>query len=568
MPGYGGGYPMQSVAPGVVSAPGASYGGARGSTYEGGSGVMYGGSTYPIYSAKAQYEMRHSRKPINTTGSVDFKQAFLHTLITEIRLNQVIHSDKPFVVVQADLESFGPSLIHGAALTALEYFGVPEQWLEFFKKFLQPKVCFAKGEELKTIVRGVPTSHALSSLFGETLLFLLDFLINQRCNGMRIYRIADEFWFWNDVSENVTKAWETMLTYGKMVGLKIKENRSGSVSVYSDEMLSKLNKTTESTTCGPAPLPQNNIHWGYLKLHSNGTFIIDQKAITKFLKEMQDLLDKSECVLEWINIFNKYLEFFIRNFGKCALVSGKQHLDQIISSLRIIYVGLFGSEDGNPVEKLKVKFDKLKSADIVDVWAYWPLERGGLGLINPYIGIMSLREAYVDINDEDLFTKLPLEDKDLYDELKKDHERRYGVVSQNISYPVGSYPGPGYPSEGHTSVGYSGTGYPTVVYPGVPVVLPTWEEYLLKRETELGHWYFRYLRLLERPGPKTPTVSERFWRLDAPIPQEEQDKNYMMWLFTYYETQLVLHFGSVKFINTKLLPMSMISNIQKTKVQH
>src|SRR6202012_1056593 len=111
------------------------------------------------------------------------------------------------------------------ALTSLEYLGVACQWLGFFKKFLQPKVCFVEGEELKKIVRGVPTSHALSSLFGETLLFLLDFLVNQKCNGMRIYRIADEFWFWSDIPENVTKAWETMNTYGRMVGLKIKDNR-------------------------------------------------------------------------------------------------------------------------------------------------------------------------------------------------------------------------------------------------------------------------------------------------------------------------------------------------------
>ena len=126
---------------------------------------------------------------------------------------------------------------------------------------------------------------------------------------------------------------------------------------------------------------------------------------------MRELLEKSECVLEWINVFNKYLAYFVRNFGKCALVSGKQHLDQIISSLRMIYSGLFGSEEGSPVETLQNRFAKLNEADIVDVWAYWPLERGGLGLVNPFIGIMSLREAYVDINDDDDFKKLPLQDK-------------------------------------------------------------------------------------------------------------------------------------------------------------
>ena len=100
-----------------------------------------------------------------------------------------------------------------------------------------------------------------------------------------------------------------------------------------------------------------------------------------------------------------------------------------------------------------------------------------------------------------------------------------------------------------------------------PPKLPTWEEYIATRETELYHWQARYMRLLDRPGPKYPSVSDEFqtleWRGD-----DEIERNYFMWLFSYYETQLKGHFGSVTFINAKLLPMSMIANIQKSKVHH
>ncbi len=171
---------------------------ARSEQYSGSSGQYPGSSgqypgmgaagSFPGASAWPGQQMpynNYNRSPIviptvaSSAPKIDFKQAFLHTLSTEIRLNQVIHSDKPFVIVQADLESFGPSIVHDAVLTALEYLGVPVQWIGFFKKFLQPKISFDKGDEPQTIIRGVPTSHALSSLFGETLLFLLDFLINQ-----------------------------------------------------------------------------------------------------------------------------------------------------------------------------------------------------------------------------------------------------------------------------------------------------------------------------------------------------------------------------------------------------
>jgi len=102
----------------------------------------------------------------------------------------------------------------------------------------------------------------------------------------------------------------------------------------------------------------------------------------------------------------------------------------------------------------------------------------------------------------------------------------------------------------------------------IPPKLPTWEEYEGKRETELSHWYQRYLHLLDRPSPKLPNVSDRFYILDTSPSEGELERNYMTWLFLYYETQLYLHFGSAKFINSKLLPMSMIATIQKTKVQH
>jgi len=170
---------------------------------------------------------------------------------------------------------------------------------------------------------------------------------------------------------------------------------------------------------------------------------------------------------------------------------------------------------------------------------YWPLEKGGLGLVNPFIGIMSLREAYIEINDENHFTKLPLQDKDLYEEMKKEHERRYGKDN----------------ADGAKKIQF-GIDFPKK--------LLTWEEYLAKRETELSHWHQRYIHLLERPSPKQPHVPERFWILDSSV----SDRNYIMWLFLYYETQLVLHFGSAEFINSKLLPMSMITNIQKTKVHN
>ncbi|XP_021956016.1 uncharacterized protein LOC110852291 isoform X2 [Folsomia candida] len=497
-------------------------------------------------------------------SDVDFKQQFLHLLTTEIKLNATLRPTTPLLVVQADLDSFSPSVIHDAALIALQFLGVSDDWIKFFGKFLTPEIHFGKdGAGARKVVRGVPTAHALSNLFGETLLFLLDFLVNRKCDGLRIYRISDELWFWHHSAPTITSAWTTILTFGEMIGLKVNEARSGSVSVFSGEQfVEKFGPIETSTTdtptaslpkmvAGPAPLPQKSIHWGYLQLGSNGVWHIDTAAVAKFLTEMKTLLDKADCVLEWINIFNKYFTFFIRNFGKSAVASGKQHLDQIVTALNQIYAGLGGS-GRDPVSLLRSKFAILGDfggGELVDGWVYWPLERGGLGLVNPFIAVMALRETFAEAEkgaplDLD-FSRLPQEDRMKWEELKKQWEQNYGPVQ-----PVG------------------GQMFGVPHRPHPPQKLPTWEEYVASRETDLAHWYYRYLHLLERPGPKYPPVSDTYHTLGQEVRGDELERNYFMWLYSYYEPQLRGHFGSVTFINAKLLPMSMIATIQKSKVRH
>ncbi len=151
-------------------------------------------------------------------------------------------------------------------------------------------------------------------------------------------------------------------------------------------------------------------------------------------------------------------------------------MDQIVSALNSIYRGLLSSSP-DPGSLLRSRFSNMLSsgagADLVDAWIYWPLERGGLGLVNPFIAVMALRETFSEQEkgsplDRD-FSKLPLQDVTLYADLKKAWEEGQMVQGGYRPQPVG---------------------------PGNK--LPSVEEYLTGRETQLGHWYTRYLHLLER----------------------------------------------------------------------
>ncbi|KAF5378968.1 hypothetical protein D9757_009107 [Collybiopsis confluens] len=65
---------------------------------------------------------------------------------------------------------------------------------EFGLKWLAAKLRFENSSEVMVRQRGVPIAHALSVICGEALLFVVDFAVNQRAQGLYIYRIYDDFW--------------------------------------------------------------------------------------------------------------------------------------------------------------------------------------------------------------------------------------------------------------------------------------------------------------------------------------------------------------------------------------
>lgn len=74
-------------------------------------------------------EDNDAKSPIAT------KQSTLHLVTAESLINIRLYGS--FTVVQSDFKWFGPSLPHATMYAVLEFFGVPEKWLRFFKKFLE-----------------------------------------------------------------------------------------------------------------------------------------------------------------------------------------------------------------------------------------------------------------------------------------------------------------------------------------------------------------------------------------------------------------------------------------------
>ena len=144
-----------------------------------------------------------------------------------------------------------------------------------------------------------------------------------------------------------------------------------------------------SPTFGPKPLPQDTVRWGALVFRSDGLFNIDETAYAPQVDEFKSKLSDAKTALGWVNVFNKYTAFFLRSFGTCAEIFGMQHVDQICLHWQKIQRQVFYEHSGNALSALMAKF----GLDILDMWAYWPMACGGLGMKNPVLQLGALKES-------------------------------------------------------------------------------------------------------------------------------------------------------------------------------
>lgn len=136
---------------------------------------------------------------------MEAKQDLLHILATEIVLNTRLNSE--IACFRTAFESWNSLLPHDTTLTMLDFFGVSAKWRSFFETFLEAPLKFAEDTDKPRLRRrGTPDSYSLSDVFGEVILFCMDFAVNQNCNGALLHRLYDDVWFWNKDYETCATA--------------------------------------------------------------------------------------------------------------------------------------------------------------------------------------------------------------------------------------------------------------------------------------------------------------------------------------------------------------------------
>jgi len=494
---------------------------------------------------------------------MEAKQSLLHLLSTEIAMKCRLHGE--ITCFRSQIESLYSSLPHDTIECVLRFLGVSKKWLKFFRTFLQAPLKFIDDEsaEPRLRMRGTPGAHMLSDVFGEVVLFCLDFKVNQDAAGELLWRLHDDFWFWSAKNEACVKAWTTIDKFNKTMGLTLSASRTGSA-----RMLQKTKFDKKIVVEVEDPLPKGDIRWGMLRLNpESGRFEIDQQIVDKHISELsRQLQGKTTSVFAWIQAWNSYAAtFFTSNFGKAANCFGREHVDNMLATHNRIQRQIFSSSaaatglgpgssasEGSIIEYLKQTIShRFGITDIPDGYFFFPTCLGGLEVRNPFIGLLQIRDTVLE-HPSEFLDKFEDAEREAYKDAKtrfeQDKTRRDELLDP----------------------GFRPADYKTFF---------SFEEYTKYRE-ELNYGFSDQLgdmfqKLLQRPAEERIDDDEGAVKRAVEALPSGGDigpywgdmKPYWQWVAQLYGLGMIERFGGFSVVDPGLLPMGMVGLFRSGRVK-
>ncbi|KAK5634477.1 hypothetical protein RRF57_010190 [Xylaria bambusicola] len=501
------------------------------------------------------------------------KQRLIRLLSAEIAIGTKLYGE--VTTFHSVFESWNSLLPHETILTVMSLLGVSETWIAFFNKFLRAPLKFlddSPDTAPRTRRRGTPASHTLSEIFGESVLFCLDFAVNQATQGHNLHRMNEDFWFWSRDHDVAKTAWTAVSDFVNATRTYINFKKSGTVRISRDPSVSlDIDKS----------LPVGDIRWGFLKLSTKtGKFEIDQTMVDKHIVDLRrQLADKRKSVISFIQTWNTFAAtFFTSNFGQPANCFGREHVDQILATHQRIQREVFSSSSPSPsplllgevqpkgpitgvVEYLKhLLHTRFGVSDIPDAYLFFPIELGGLDLRSPFVSILPVREAV--LADPNSLLDVFLEAE------RDDYSRRKLAFERGDRYMFAHRPkGAWEPSD-----------------PREREVFMPFEEYVRHRE-DLNYDFQDNLtsvfkKLLEVPSEEggvraasaalrdgIEALADSSQNLKGITGDWETMEPYWRWVAQLYGPEAIKCFGGLNIVEPGLLPMGMVSIFRDKRVK-
>ncbi|KAL6720915.1 hypothetical protein ACLMJK_000014 [Lecanora helva] len=502
------------------------------------------------------------------TSSQNKRQQLLRTIGTEVLVN--CHINHSVAVVQSDIQWFATSTSHAAVDMMLKFFGVPDLWTKFFRRYLEAPLRMVdlegKSANVRTRKRGVPINSIFQKWFGELMVFTMDLAVNQEAN-MLLYRLHDDLWLCGE-PEKCAKAWKVMESCATTLGLQFNDSKTG--SVYLANGIEKKAYVEDT-------LPKGRVIMGFLELdpHS-GDWVIDHKQVDAHIKQLKKQLEGCSSVVSWIQTWNSCIgRFFNYTFGQPANCFGQRHVDMILTTHKRMQQDLFiGSQGyGSVTEHLqKTVAERFKMSKIPDAFLYFPEALGGLGVRNPFISFLTVRnQLLVDpqgrmqrfLEDE---RKAYQKSKERFDALnERDRTRRLesilGKTSEHNQFiPIASAATHDDKRKEPTWDGPKDTEF------------MTFEEYTKYRETSSSFLKDAYDDLLRTPVEVNVEASKDVSEELSTLSYTQQGVIWSQlssdhkWLIQLHSKEAFERFGSLSIVESGLLPMGVMNLLRKRKV--
>ena len=463
------------------------------------------------------------------------KQSLLHLISTEALINTRLHGS--FTILQSDFKWFGPSLPHATILAVLRFLGVSEKWLSMFERFLKVRIKFAMdgpGAQTQTRRCGVPIQHRLGDALTESVLFCLDFAVNKATESV-IYRLHDDLWYFGEKSATV-EAWKAIQRFAQTMGLRLNEEKTGSIELVGNLDPARKVRLYEK-------LPSGSVSWGLLQFDSSGQWNVDNNQVTKHITELRLQLESCKSIFAWVQAWNAYAAHFLaNNLSEPANCLGRRHVNSAIEVMERIQDELFAND--NPSSKSAVAHlrGKLNARfgvkDVPDGFFFFPIELGGLGLINPLIPLLSARKKSLD-DPNDLIETAIEKDTLEYERAKK-------------------------------AFLYGSSDWRHSLLPVRKEALISLEEFTRYREETSSNLLEAYEDLLEKPLQTTIESTPLVQNARKALQTGQTSKKtflYDDWVMELYGPEVIRRYGGLVMGEKRLLPIGLAETLRRKKMR-
>jgi hypothetical protein len=311
-------------------------------------------------------------------SSIEELAAYIAAALRGLRLEQ---PGRPFVVVRADLEAFGPSFRHAAGIRLLERLGVPARWIRFFRTWLAAPVRIDGA--VRTSSAGIFPDQRGPLALANAVAALADFHAwkatwkgPERGAGQVVLRSLDDVVFMGTEVDDLRAGWTAWQEAITGLGWRLGAERTGSVVVGGEG-------------AAPAGFPSGPVRLGLLQLGSDGRFSIDQADLAKAAIAVRERLREDQPILESVSVLSSGVREVARRLFPFSTLGEERpsaHLERVVAALGAWEAHLFGEGRSGRAElgrRLQQRFPFSEALDLPEAIWYWPLTAGGFGLFDP-----------------------------------------------------------------------------------------------------------------------------------------------------------------------------------------